>query len=287
MTFDAREESVELGTPAALVRFKYGTAANAVFRYTDHDSEIVFDAGAGDGPETYVPLPIMAGDITTAGHLDDAILYIEVPYDSGIAQLYHDYPPNHPVTLTIRQGHIGDGEWPVKWIGRVVSCVAEDYTARIACEPASTGMSRLGLRRHYQYGCPHVLYSTGDNECKANKAAATSSVTVESVSGAEVRFAAGWSGVHATTKYIGGYLQWTDANGNRQIRSILRITADDLGVLVAGDTSTIVIGAAVDIVLGCNHQESDCINLHNNIVNYGGQPWLPTENPMTFVNLWY
>jgi hypothetical protein len=39
------------------------------------------------------------------------------------------------------------------------------------------------------------------------------------------------------------------------------------------------------VVLGCNHQAyaeegGDCQPLHDNIVNYGGDRWIPLKNPI-------
>ena len=279
MSFETYETSRAQGSPVTLYHFRYGAAANAFYAYTDAENEMVVNG------VTYQPIPINRENINASGGLDKSTLTIVTPHTSGLAELFRIYPPSQVVNVIVRQGHYGDpdSEFLVVWTGRVLSCSRDGVEAKFTCEPVSTSLRRAGLRRHYQYGCPHVLYGDG---CRADKGTATSEVSVDSVSGTVVILGDGWHGAIAAEKYIGGMVEWEMPNGNREFRTILRLSSTN-GVIVAGLPTGIESASEVFVVLGCNHQQDDCLNLHDNIKNYGGQPWIPTKNPIGTVNNFY
>lgn len=286
MTFGTVEMSRQGGVPASLYLFVWGVGPTAFYAYTDADEQIVFDG------KTYEPLPIgRANSIRSAGGLDKTTLMLDTTLDSEIAKLYTASPPSKPTTIVIRQGHIGDGDYKIVFSGRVVGVNREGPLARVLCEPFSTTMRHPGLRRNYQYGCPLVLYD--GMTCRADPEAVKQTAVVDALSKFTVTPATGWNGVIAEDRFPGGYIQWTDAAGNTQIRTIVSVAA---GVLtLARKVTDLAVTDSIDILPGCNHQVSDCRDLHkeigtgnSNIVNYGGQKDIPVENPVGFAkNFFY
>jgi len=282
MTFASYESSRDLGKPVDLYYFRYGSDPAAYYAYTDADFPLTVDHG--DGPITYDAVPIKRGEISSTGTLDRTTLEVSTARDAELADLFRVYPPAQVVTLIIRQSHLDDPdeEFPVVWTGRIVaSSRKKDSTVSYSCEPVSTSMRRPGLRRHYQYGCPHALYGI---QCGANKAAATVTATVDSISGTEVTLDAGWTAIDAS-KYLGGMIEYENAEGEIEIRSILRVTGDTL--TCSGILRDLAPAASISVILGCSRQLGDCADVHNNIVNYGGQPWIPLKNPIGFYNNYY
>lgn len=288
MAYGDYEASRDSGNPIQLFLFRYGTEAGEYHAYTDavldHPDDVL-TVSAID----YLPIPIDRGNIETNGTLDKSALKVRLDIGSDVAELFRVYPPASVVTLTIRAGHIGDpdSEFLVAWLGRVVSASREGSVLVLTCEPVSTSMRRPGLRRNYQFGCPHELYGL---HCLANKAAATVGATVDSIAGATVTLDAGWEGSFAPEKFLGGMLEWEAAGGSTDRRTILRITGDTLSL--SGIAQGLSASDSVDVVLGCNHKAyaedgGDCQPLHNNILNYGGQPWIPTKNPIGTYNNYY
>jgi hypothetical protein len=285
MSFEANELSRALGTPATLYHFNYGEDAAAYFAYTDAEQVVTY------GGVAYQPLAIMRGSIATQGTLDKAVLDIQLPTESGLADLFKLYAPTRVVTVIVRQGHVADpaNEWPAIWVGRIINISRTGNQAVVSCEPVSTSMRRPGLRRHYQYGCMHALY--GPN-CKANRSAASTASTVSSVTGNVVTLPGGWNGARAVAKYAGGLLEWTTPEGNTEIRTIIRVVGNAL--TINGLPIGLAAATAVLVSLGCNHQMDDCQSLFvetgtgvSNILNYGGQPWIPTVNPIGYNNQFY
>jgi len=273
MTFVARETSRTRGAPLTLYRFSW---QERVFAYTDAEQPITF-AGT-----TYAPIPIQRGTIVASGTLDKSKMSINVPHDTEIADLFKVSPPSSVVAVTLFQGHEADGEFLAVWTGRVLSCGREKTQANLTCEPVSTSMRRPGLRRRYQYGCPHALY--GD-KCKANRAAFTVTTTPTGVSGATIAFAGGWQGAFDKANFLGGLAEWETDEGV-ELRTIQRVDADANLILLNGKVGGLLPGTVIKLSLGCDHQMTGCA-VFANLPNYGGQPWIPTKNPLGFVSQYY
>lgn len=284
MSFATVEMSRQDGTPVSLYLFTWGRGANAYYAYTDAEESILHDG------KTYQPIPIGRDDIEAKGGLDRSTLQIDVTLDSEIAELYGYLPPTFPVTLVIKQGHIDDGEFKTVFSGRTVGANREGPLCKILAEPYATTLKNPGLRRNYQYLCPYVLYGT---QCKADSEAVKQMATVTAIGKSSVTVPSGWNGPIAADRFPGGYITWTDANGNTQVRTILSAVGDVLNLTLR--VTDLSAGNSIDILPGCNHQVSDCTNLHkevntgnSNIVNYGGQKDIPLENPVTYTkNVFY
>lgn len=288
MTFEAVEESLELGEPISLYRFIYsGTIADSPdppsYNLTDAEigpTETIFEPTEG---QDYSPASIESDSIKAGGKAEQAYLEVRVPADTNVATLFAIWPPSQPVVLRIRNGHIGQTEYPVRWTGRVTNCRWEDNVAKLTCESLATSLGRPGLRRRYGLGCPYALYDSFT--CMANEAAATITEAVQSISGTTLTFTAGWNGATSASKYNGGKAYWTDGNGVQHLRTILSAGATD--IKINGYPTNLSALDNVSLTLGCNRQTSDCATLHANINNFGGQFALPTSNPFEYINRFY
>lgn len=280
MTYANFEASAEDGGPIQLYRFVYGTEPGEYAAYTSSTEQQIVDHGGSVGVITYEPIPIKRGNIVSNGTLDKSAIKINLDIGTALAELFRVYPPSSVVTLTIYEGHVDDpdGEFIVVWAGRIISASRDGSELNLSGEPVSTQLRRTGLRRHYQYGCPHALYR---GLCVANKAAATVSATVSAVDGTVITLSPGWEGAFSAAKFVRGTLEWTPPGESARIRTILRVDGDDL--TVSGVVPDLAASDAVDVVLGCNHRAfaadgGDCEALHDALVSYGGQPWIPTKN---------
>lgn len=270
------EASRAQGRPINLFLMRYGSAADSIFAYTDAEKPIVHDG------ITYAPVAIQRGKIVVSGTLDKATLEVRLSRDSEVAELFLQYPPSDVINLIIRQGHLSnpDNEFLVGWTGRVVSSKRTDTEVVLYCEPVATSMKRVGLRRHYQYSCMHVLYGP---QCRADKAAATVKKTVEAVGNSSLTLPIAWD--VDPGRYIGGMIEWVDHAGNREYRTILRIASDRV-LTLSGPPRGLAIGDMVDVVRGCPRTMGGCAS-HNNIHNFGGCPFIPKKNPIGAINQFY
>lgn len=286
MSYGAIERSRSVGQPVNLFRFDWNENENGVLGYTDNDRIITFDDG--EGAVTFQPVQAKSPSIKASGSLDRSRLQFSFPKTLPICGLFQPYPPSSVVTLRLFQGHRNDPNKDFKcvWFGRVLGVKFDGPAAVFTCEPATTSSKRVGLRRRWQIGCPHALYDV--DTCKANRNAATSqwfvggsnsdgSFTINTIT-----MPSGFpdSGVDVQA-YLAGVVWWCADRGT-VIRSILDVQQDSSGAvtfLLNGPTIGLEEGMQVTTVLGCNHQEDHCLDIHDNINNFGGQSWIPNENP--------
>ena len=263
------------GEPVELFLFTIGTVE---YRYCDVDREVT-DPATG---KVYKPIPIDRGRVSSAANLDKTELKVVVPLDSEIAEVFRTFPPGFKVSLKIFGGNLGENApaFSAVWAGRVLQGSRERVSGGVeqcvlSCEPASTTMRQSGLRRNWQLSCPHALYGAS---CRASEAAAAHVATITDLGSIWLEVASGWEGASAKQKFKAGKVTWPGQFSGLEQRMILSVSGDTLQL--AGPTTGLSVGDNVTIYLGCNRLMSDCRNLHNNIVNFGGQPWIPVENPI-------
>ena len=272
MTFTIIDTSRTKGSPFLLLLFRYGVEADQIEAYTNNETPIVF---AGN---TYQPVPLDTDAIRARGVNGKNEFTVRLPNDTAISKLFRFFPPPAPVGLTIYQGHRTDedGEFPVVWTGRVLSAKpGSGLETTFSCEWVAVGIRRSGATRNWQYSCPHALYGS---VCRANKVAATTSTQVVSVSGLKITLTPGWVSDTLYPKYANGMVSWETPSG-REYRSIMEISGSGV-IQLSNRASGLTQGATVEVSYGCNRLTSDCRDLHSNIHNYGGQPWIPLVNPI-------
>lgn len=272
------ETSRRSGEPVELYKVQHGESV--AMYYTDADLPIQYEG------DTYLPHPIERENLESRAKLDRTEMRVTVPLTSPISDLFRIYPPGRVVNITIRQGHVPDPGLPVSWSegenfpvlfqGRILEARRDENKCDLNCELVSASMKRPGLRRHYQWPCPLVLYGS---RCQADKGAGTAAVTVSALTGNTATLASPW--IHegrAGRDYVGGTLSWPGALGWEQ-RTVLRVEGDEL--TLDGPLTDLVPGASANVVLGCPHTLEGCRSLHSNAVNFGGHPYIPAgTNPI-------
>jgi len=293
MSLGQYESSRFSGEPVNLYFFKYGVNARDYYAYTDAEDPITFGLDSAGRPVTYMPTAIDRSKITSSGTLDRTTVTVTTPHNVDLANLYLIYPPSAVTDLIMYQGHVSDDadDYRVIWTGRVTGCARRGSRAEFTCVPISTSLKRNGLRRRYQFGCPHVLYGA---DCRANKATATIQVRVAALSGTRITLEDNWPDRGRAVKYQQGLAEWDNPNGAHEVRTILRSEAGGLTYLLNGTTRGLRVGQVISLVLGCNHKsgtdaqpDGDCGPLFNNILNFGGQERIPFKNPIGLVNQYY
>lgn len=275
MSFDTIETSREAGQPIELYKFVLGDSERLPLCYTDAERLIPWD------DLTYQATAIQRTSIKSDGSLDNARLTISVPRELEISELFRIYPPSYVVSVFIYQGHYGTVDFPLLWSGRVLNRALEGTVAKLACDPIATGMRRPGLTRNYQYGCPLALYSTGPGMCNAPKTArSVTSIVIAAANKIIVQHASPLGSDDGN--FVNGILEWITANGreSRNVFKVTRLSVNTLELAVSGNLHGATTGMDMNLYLGCRHTTDDCKDVHANIVNYGGQPWIPTENPV-------
>ena len=273
MTFDAYESSSESGEPIALFHFTNGATE---YLYTTHTEDVEYDS------KTYTPIPIKHDKISTSGDMVKAQLKITIDWASELALVMRGSPPSKSISLILRRGHIADPdqEYIVSWTGLVLGSSRKGSTVTLTCDSVASAVRGLGLGRDYQLTCPYILYDA--TYCTASEAAATAATAPINVASRVLTLPSGWRGANDLVDYLHGMVRWAGGNG-AEVRSIIKVSGTE-DIKLGGAPHDIAIGQSISVILGCTRRTDACENLHNNIVNFGGQPYIPLENPIRVNN---
>jgi hypothetical protein len=251
------------------------------YRFTNADSAIVRDGA------TFNSWPVDHGDVVMTSTLDSKSVELSLARGTDLDALFSAYPPSQIINVTIYKGHFNDGtaaaNFPVEWAGKILDFNFSGNEIKFTLESIQSTMRRPGLRRNYQINCPHDLYGEA---CRATKVLVNR--TAVSISGRSIQLSSALThGVYGPAAFIGGTLEWVRSDGVKEISSILTISPDGLTVSIRGLPRGIVGGGTVFAALGCGRSLDHCVSLHNNVRNFGGQPWIPLENVVSSTSIFY
>jgi uncharacterized phage protein (TIGR02218 family) len=233
-----------------------------VYTYTSASTSVFYNF------KTYTPKQISREKITqTTDPLREPIS-ISFPRSDAFAKNFIAYAADDFTSITIFRGQLNGSIWAATYRGRIVEAVSDGNTIKLSCESIYTSIQKNGLQARYEYTCRHLLYST---QCGANKNSFSNTGTVGSKSNTTITVAAASSRTNGY--FSGGILE--DQNGNT--RYILSHTGSTL--VISKPWPQLSIGDAVTIYAGCNRARSTCVNKFNNVINFGGFPWIPNKNP--------
>lgn len=265
MTYTAVDQSVQDGNPVLLFDFAQ-EASN--WRYSNIAADITYNSNL------YSAVPVMTDQVVQTSEISKSQIKITLPRDNALALVMLADPGDAPVTVTILRGHVDDNNYVTAWKGRVASSTVSGDKISMDCEPIFTSMKRPGLRARYQKTCRHALYQRG---CGLSDSSFADAATANSISNLTVTLASDPSGV--TGYYIGGMIEYGGvkrfvANHSGTTLTLLR-SFEDLQTAISGSGPT-----AVTLYPGCDHTTTTCESRFNNILNYGGFPYIPRKNPM-------
>lgn len=259
MSFDTVDAADLGGQPLYLLDF---------YRQTKHWRYTTADRPMTNQSQVFNPAAITVPSFKQSQELKQQTLTITAPRDIDVVSQYRTTPPADAVNLTIWAMHYVDNEPVVVWLGRVVSPKWVNSTVQIACEPISTAMRSTGLRLRWCRNCPYALYGVG---CNVDFNAHRVPAKLTAVNGFTLTADAFASLPNG--RFAGGYVEWLDADGIVDRRSIDAHTGTS--ITVAFGSADLAPGLAVSAYPGCNHTMNDCDGYFHNGDNYGGSPNIP------------
>lgn len=254
-----------------LFKFVRGTT---IWTYTSSDVAFVYDS------ETYLPEVIGHGERASRTEISKENLVINITLTSLLAQDLISYFGEEIMTLTLFV--VSDSGVETAWKGRYVSQKPIKNQLKLIMESVFTSLRRPGLRARYQKTCRHALYGS---QCKvvASDFALETDLTVISGITLTVPGASGENDGY----YLGGMIQsltdnslrWVVNHVGETLTLVRQFRQLELDIIAGGGTT------AVKIYPGCNHIRTTCLNKFNNLLNYGGFPWIPNKNPMGGISI--
>ena len=246
---------------------------STIVTYTSGDQPVIYDAG--DGDETYAPIPIGRTTTDAKGDISRQNITISIPIDNSNAQEWFINAGEYPLTLTIFSYSKADGV-AVEWKGRLSALSPENSTMGLVFESVFTSMRRNGLRMAYQIGCPYALYGVGCGLDKEDFATVTdvTDVAANVITATDAAsFADGYFTGGIFKDNAGNMRFITDHTGD-QITLIRPIVPPIQYVSDNGYT-----GLSGTLYPGCDRSVSTCDAKFSNLLNFGGFPFMPDDNP--------
>lgn len=265
MSFNAVETSETGGNPIELYEFQYGAT---YFHYTSGQQDRTMNG------YTWTAIPMRRENLAQTNEVLKSSLQLTVPRDNEVADLFRITPPSEVVTVKLYQYHASDGSLIVAFVGRVLNVKWKDEEATMVCDPAYAALQRSGLRRAYQLLCPHALYSPQCGVLIQNFRIQDVLTAVNGTSLTANLFSSqpnGWLN--------GGFIEFNNGLDGTERRSIVSHTGTTIQINLM--IPQLVVGSMVSAYAGCAHNMSDCGTKFNNLLNYGGTPYIPQLNPFT------
>lgn len=157
------------------------------------------------------------------------------------------------------------------WSGRTAALTFSDNSADLTCESLLTCFKRQTNYLYYQFVCRHALYGTA---CAVLPSDYVRYATIKAIidkSTIELNDI-----VTDNDYYVGGYI----VINNVDRRMILTHIGSTI-TITPQLTANIKLGANLRIYPGCNHTTEHCKAKFNNMINYGGFPYIPDRNPFS------
>lgn len=264
-------------------------ASRGTFRFTEHDRELTFDGNA------YSP----AGGTEAGAAVNQADLAVPNTGCRGILT------SDKITEKMLREGAFNgaevteflvDARFP--WAGRTrltrYSVGRTEWNDSLGLfESDLVGLTERLSRKVGEIYSRSCRWNLGDTDCGVNLATWTRTASVVSVID-DATFTTGAPAGGAVTEgfFNDGLLEWTSGDNTGLSTAVKRYTlSGNVWELSIPPASPIQVGDALSAVHGCNKQpgvdidgntvpEGHCLNLFNNLANFGGFPYMPTNDKL-------
>nr|DAL47970.1 MAG TPA_asm: minor tail protein [Caudoviricetes sp.] len=263
------EHSQEDGSPVELYTINYSGKS---WYYTTSVEDVVYDG------KTFRAAAIRRGETEETSDASKSDIEVRLGRGSDFGSLFKVTPPSEPITLTIQQYHaflgyqLPDKQTITVWKGRVTNVNWVGAELVITAESVFSSLLRVGVTRKFSRQCTHTLYGSA---CAVRRGMFSIQSTPVNILGVVVSIAhgkpVGW--------FNGGYIRYKNSQtGAVEYRQIVSSGANTI-TLNAIPLGMEVNTTEVTMFAGCDKTHTTCRVKFNNIENYGGQPFIPIQNP--------
>lgn len=268
MTLDAQNQSVHDSHPVELFIFE---GPLETYRYTNYEEELTFEG------HTYLPLVISRNDIAVGTSINEnQSLNISVPFDSDVA-IDHGYlqSPSHLKATVYRAEILPNGTVSGEqiWEGDSQAFAMNGLYLSITTQTNAIGLNAQLIGAYYQKTCNFKLYDS--QTCKASRSENTETGEVLIVGPSAITVDDDGFGDHE--------LKLGEATNQRTGEKRLIVENLVNVVTLAYGFTDVVVGDSIDFTRGCRHNTSDCKDVFDNIINFGGFIFIPQDTPLNAV----
>lgn len=242
--------------------------AGTHWRYTSGDSTIIFET------ETYLPATIKRGPIEYNEQIESTKVNIQINY---IAQPAIQYLATNPVEITwVQVLKLFRDSVPYSasslFIGTIKNVSFQGLEANSECTGFEQFLKRGIPRFRYQPSCNYFLY---DSFCTIDKTNFQLDTTVTTIDSTGLTITNSDFALEADDFYSLGYLVF----GNHK-RMIIYHIGDTIKIRYP--ITELIATDSITVFAGCNKTPEICLSKFNNKDNFGGEPYVPIDNPVTW-----
>lgn len=258
MSYLEYDQSAQESQPEELYDFEF-LADNSHYRVTSAAYPITF------GGNTYTPIPIQRSEISKSSEISKNSLTITISAQNSFFNRMilgtSTYSTN--VTIYILQP---DGSYIPIWDSKIKGVGTNGREITVTCNLLPIDSRRPILSRKYQKQCPHDLFG---NYCTVNRDDFEYMGTVTSFTGNIINAAI------FATESDGWFTGGTIHIGN-EIKTIVAHVGTQIKIL--DPFYEITNGDSLVAYAGCDHTIATCRSKFSNELNYGGCPWIPSDD---------
>ena len=226
------------------------------------------------GLTTYDPIESSVSGITITGDVFKTELTVTILNTSPFVAIFIQGSPDSLVGVEVLRYDLDTDTTSTYFTGEVLTVTVNKTKAFLKCNQSNIQFTKSMMTNYYSKTCRHILYS--DTGCRLGQAAFRIDGEVLSVSGNKIKI----SNVVSTEDnyYTGGKI--TVGAESKTISEYDTITKEltVLNVFVYAS-----VGDQASVFAGCDHSPETCL-LKNNIENFGGEIYIPEENPLERLN---
>ncbi len=239
------------------------------WRYTSGDSNIEYES------ETYLPRPIQRGSLEYNEEISSTKVSLQINY---ISEPVIQYLANNPVEIMwVQILKLFRDSSPFSasslFMGTIKNVSFKGVAANVECTGFEQFLTKGIPRFRYQPSCNYFLY---DDFCTIDKTNFQLDTDVTTIDSTGLIITNSDFALEDDNFYSLGYLEF----GNHK-RMIIYHTGNTIKIRYP--ISELVATDSITVFAGCNKTPETCRDKFDNILNFGGHPYVPIDNPMNGV----
>jgi hypothetical protein len=235
------------------------------WRYANGDRVVTYNSQA------YAPAALERTSLADTQESMKNRLDVTVPLSLPMLSLFNGgMVPTEVIKLTLYQ--MRGNTVSVAWKGVFANPTFGSKNVVLHHLPPDAAAAAIGLTPPWSKTCHLPVYSAGLGRCNASRSRMRMDGTVTAATGRTLQAAA--FATKPDDWFTRGWVQWQVGLGT-EYRRIVAHVGDTLTLSAPANVSA---GTAVIVYPGCDQLLQTCHDKFDNVVNYGGCPWLPSSN---------
>jgi hypothetical protein len=253
---------------------------------TDHWYFTSFAETLNVGGHDYVWQPITHGKLQTGLKADTESLQIDSWLTDGnpLAQFVPFTLP-FPLNVEIIETTLPFlGSPAVLFAGTVQSVAAKGRKLSATCVSLIDAFERKLPRHVFQTRCNYAVYDP--DTCRADRASFEVAATITAIDSDDPTIiTVSVASDLATHRFAEGWIEVGTGNTEeiRTVKDSTRVDATHQTLKLTRPLIENAVGASLVALPGCDHRNTTCVTTFDNFENFGGMPYLPSDNQIAHV----